>query len=87
MPDAFLLVPGTGGTKLLANGADIGYPVELQLRTMLLGYLDRPISDIVELLSMEHRAGQVAPVRTSLRPATEIVGGPVLPSCGSSGWS
>jgi len=78
MPDASLLVPGTGGTKLLANGDDIGYPVEVQLRTMLLGYLDRPITDIVELLSMEHRPGQVAPVLTSRRPATEIIGGPVL---------
>jgi pimeloyl-ACP methyl ester carboxylesterase len=80
MPNMSLLVPGTGGITLRDNrGNDLGYPVKMQIGVAtsgMVGGLSAP--DLVELLSMEHRPGQVAPVKTSLKPGTSVVPGHVL---------
>lgn len=78
MADRCCLVPGTGGNKLLANGADFGYPVLLQGAALLLARATGGIAPLVDLLSMEHADGQTAPVRTSLRPGTSVGPGRLL---------
>ncbi len=78
MADTTLLIPGTGGIKLLNNGADLGYPVMLQGQAFLLSQTGGGLGEIEPLLSMQHRPGQAAPVKTSLLPGVEVTPGPVL---------
>lgn len=78
MADTTLLIPGTGGLKLLRNGADLGYPVQLQGEAFLLSQAGSGLGEIEPLLSMQHRPGQRAPVKTSLLAGVEVSAGPVL---------
>ena len=79
MANATLLVPGTGGTTFVDNtGKDIGYPVKMRLGIASKGLLDKPLEEFVELLSMEHRPGQLEPVKSSLKPGTSQRPGHVL---------
>jgi pimeloyl-ACP methyl ester carboxylesterase len=68
MPNAQLLVPGTGGITLMDNaGKDLGSKLA-----------KLPSPDLLELLSMEHRPGQIAPAKTSLKPGVSIRPGHAL---------
>jgi hypothetical protein len=83
-----LLVPGTGGNKLLLDGADLGWPSVLAAQGRLagltgyaLGLDGLPISaaDLTSLLSMEFAdAASVKPTRTTLRAGSAITAGPLL---------
>ena len=80
MPNANLLVPDTGGITLMdSQGNDLGYPVKMRIGVATRGLvagLSAP--ELIELLSMEHAPGQIAPVRTSLKPGTSVRPGHVL---------
>lgn len=80
MPNANLLVPGTGGITLMdSQGNDLGYPVKMRIGVATRGLvagLSAP--ELIELLSMEHTPGQIAPARTSLKPGTSVRPGHVL---------
>jgi pimeloyl-ACP methyl ester carboxylesterase len=77
--NAKLLVPGTGGVTLLDNdGNDVGWPVLMRLRGIIRGVQGKDDEELVELMGMEHRPGQIAPVRTSLRAGTSLHPGHVL---------
>ncbi len=79
MPDLNLLVPGTGGTSLIDHtGADIGYPIRMRLGGATNGLLARGPDYYGRLLTMEHRPGQLAPVKTSALPGVMIRPGHVL---------
>ncbi|HEX7120635.1 MAG TPA: hypothetical protein VF212_17715 [Longimicrobiales bacterium] len=80
MPNRNLLVPGTGGITLMdSQGNDLGYPVKMRLGVATRGYIGGlSAPELVELLSMEHEPGQIAPVRTSLKPGISIRPGHVL---------
>lgn len=79
MADLNLLVPGTGGTTLVDNsGEDTGYPVRMRLGTASKGLLGLGAQEYLPLLSMEHRADQIAPVKTSLKPGVSLRPGHVL---------
>lgn len=79
MPNANLLVAGTGGITFVDNhGNDIGYPVKMKLGIASDGLLGRTAREYVPLLSMEHKAGQLAPVKTSLAPGISLRPGHVL---------
>jgi pimeloyl-ACP methyl ester carboxylesterase len=87
-----LLVPGTGGNKLLLNGDDIGWPGELTAagwiarRSLLsvgfeaLGAKYGTPESITSVLTMEYPADPQAllPTKTTLWPGGEIKPGPVL---------
>jgi pimeloyl-ACP methyl ester carboxylesterase len=78
MADRTLLVPGTQATNLLDQDGERVYNavrVNIGLTKKDLG---KDPTAWVRLLSMEHAPGQVAPLRTSLRPGTEIRTGSVL---------
>lgn len=79
MSNSNLLVPGTGGITLMTNdGEDIGWPVMMRLRGIIHGIQGKSRAELIELASMEHRPGQIAPVRTSLKPGTSLQPGHVL---------
>lgn len=79
MPNASILVPGTGGTTLMDNsGRDVGYPIKMKLGSASKGLLGLPAEAFRELLSMEHHPGQIAPAKTSLKPGTSLRPGHVL---------
>jgi len=79
MPNANLLVAGTGGITFDDNhGNDIGYPVVMKLGIASDGLLGRTAREYVPLLSMEHKTGQIAPVKTSLAPGISLHPGHVL---------
>lgn len=80
MPDSDLLVPGTGGITLMDNhGNDLGYPVKMRLGVLTRGFLaGLPAGELVELLSMHHEPGQIAPARSSLKPGVTIRPGHLL---------
>ncbi len=87
-----LLVPGTGGTKLLLDGDDIGWPGELTVAGWLakrsaltegfeaLGAKYGSSDNIQRVLSMEYAddAAIVVPTKTTLFPGGSITAGPVL---------
>ena len=76
MPNAGVLVPGTGGiTFRTSDGVDTGYPIGMKLSIELLG---KPPEYYQELLSMEHRPGQLAPVKTTLVPGSSLLPGMAL---------
>lgn len=87
MADSYLLVPGTSGTKLMLNGADIGWPVELTVNAWLAGMgfatglpsITRPADEIVDLLSMQFSDDDnvFQPVRSTLLDGT-CTPGPAL---------
>ncbi len=77
--NAKLLVPGTGGVTLLDNdGNDVGWPVLMRLRGIIRGVRGKSDEELVELMGMEHRPGQLAPAKTSLRRGTSLQPGHVL---------
>ena len=79
MANLNLLVPGTGGITLRDNnGKDVGWPVVMRLPNILRGLSGQSDQELLELISMEHRPGQFAPVKTSLRPGTSLSPGHVL---------
>jgi len=89
MLDSTLLVPGTSGCKLLANGADIGWPTELMGEAWLAGAtgisvefeklgLSFSTQQLTELLSMEFAAGSTVPTKTSLAAGKSIAPGDIL---------
>lgn len=78
MNGPILLVPGTGGTKLLKNGQSLGHPVVLNAKLWLLKSLGEDINQTVLDMSMRHEAGRAEPVRTTLADASEVTPGPVL---------
>ena len=74
MPNANLLIPGTGGITLRdSRGRDLGYPVHMRLGIAVDALLGIGPERLVELLSMEHRPGQWAPVKTTLVPGLSIL--------------
>lgn len=79
MANMNLLVPGTGGITLMNNlGEDLGYPVKMQIGVLSEGLLGLSADELIDLLSMDHRPGQLAPAKTSLKPGTSIRPGHVL---------
>lgn len=90
MPDRDLLIPGTSGCKLLANGEDIGWPAELTAEAWAAGSTGLALSfpalgvhfsqdEIVQMLSMEFaEPGSVVPTKTTLVPGSSIAPGPHL---------
>ncbi len=79
MPNANLLVPGTGGITLEdADGNDVGWPVLMRLKGVIRGVQGKSDEELVELLGMDHRPGQLAPVKTSLQPNVSLHPGRVL---------
>lgn len=79
MAGAHLLVPGTGGITLEdADGTDVGWPVLMRLKGIIRGVQGKSDEELVELLGMEHRPGQLAPVKTTLKANTSLHPGRVL---------
>ena len=79
MANRNLLVPGTGGITLIdSDGTDVGWPVLMRLRGIIRGVLGRSDDELFELMAMDHRPGQIAPVKTSLKPGTTLAPGWVL---------
>lgn len=79
MPNDFLLIPGTGGTRLKTDqGVDLGYPIRMKLGALTGGLVGKSPAELGRLLSMEHQPGQLAPVKSSLEPGISIVSGDVL---------
>jgi pimeloyl-ACP methyl ester carboxylesterase len=86
-----ILVPGTqatclsDGTRVVYNAVRIGLPL---IEEGIAGY---PRDQWVQLMSMEHAPGQLAPVRTSLLPGvglgpTTVVRSPYEPLGGQDMW-
>jgi hypothetical protein len=83
-----LLVPGTSGCKLLANGEDVGWPSGLTAEAWIAGATGFSIGidkarfsadDLVSLLSMEFAdPASSRPTKTSLANDTSIVPGEYL---------
>lgn len=79
MPNMNLLVPGTGGITLMNQlGEDLGYPVKMQIGVLSTGLRGLSADELIDLLSMDHRPGQLAPAKTSLKSGTSIRPGHVL---------
>ncbi len=79
MANMNLLVPGTGGITLMNQlGEDLGYPVKMEIGVLSEGLLGLSADELVALLSMDHRPGQLAPAKTSLQPGTSIRPGHAL---------
>jgi pimeloyl-ACP methyl ester carboxylesterase len=79
MANSNLLVPGTGGVTLIDNhGNDVGWPVLMRLKGVIRGIQGRSNDELTELLGMEHRPGQLAPAKTSLKPGVSLLPGHVL---------
>lgn len=79
MAGANLLIPGTGGITLEdADGTDVGWPVLMRLKGIIRGVRGRSDDELMELMGMEHRPGQLAPVKTSLKANTSLHPGRVL---------
>lgn len=79
MAGANLLIPGMGGITLEdADGNDVGWPVMMRLKGIIRGVQGKGNQELAELLGMEHRPGQLAPVKTSLSPNTSLHPGRIL---------
>lgn len=79
MANMSALVAGTGGITLMDNlGQDLGYPVKMQLGVLSKQLQNKAPDELLELLSMEHRPGQIAPAKTSLKSGVSIRPGHVL---------
>lgn len=79
MSNSQVLVAGTGGITLMDNsGSDLGYPVKMRLGVLSAKLAKLPAPELTELLSMEHRPGQIAPAKTSLKSGVSIRPGHVL---------
>jgi pimeloyl-ACP methyl ester carboxylesterase len=79
MANMNLLVPGTGGITLMnQRGEDLGYPVKMAIGVLSEGLLGLSADELVALLSMDHRPGQLAPAKTSLKPGISIRPGHAL---------
>jgi len=79
MPDSNLLVPGTGGITLIdSDGNDVGWPVLMRIKGIIRGVQGKDDDELVELMGMEHRPGQLAPTKTSLKPDVALHPGHVL---------
>jgi pimeloyl-ACP methyl ester carboxylesterase len=73
MPDRTLLIPGTGGTQLWKNGVSLGHPKVLNAKLWLFNTIGMDVEQTVADMSMEHRPGQIAPVKSTLADASEVV--------------
>src|SRR5215471_21095688 len=78
MADSTLLIPGTQATNLLDQDGDRVYNAVRVNLGLVKKDLGRDPAEWVRILSMEHTPGQLAPVRTSLRPGSEVRTGSVL---------
>jgi len=78
MGDRTLLVPGTQATNLLNQDGGRVYNVVRVNIGLTRKDMGKDPATWVDLLSMEHAPGQLAPVRTSLRPGTQVRTGSVL---------
>ena len=78
MADRTLLVPGTQATNLLDQDGDRVYNAIRVNVGLVKKDLGKDPTAWVRILSMEHAPGQLAPVRTSLQPGTEVRTGSVL---------
>ena len=78
MANRTLLVPGTQATNLLDQDGGRVYNVVRVNVGLTKKDLGKDPAAWVKLLSMEHAPGRLAPVRTSLRPRTQIRTGSVL---------
>src|SRR3954471_11193817 len=69
MANSSVLVPGTGGITLMdTNGNDLGYPAVMRIGVATGGLVGRTAAELVDLLSLAHVPGQIAPAKTSLVP-------------------
>lgn len=79
MANMSALVAGTGGITLMDNfGKDLGYPIKMRLGVLSKQLQGKTPDELLELLSMEHRPGQIAPAKTSLKSGVSIRPGHVL---------
>ncbi len=79
MANMNLLIPGTGGITLMNQlGQDLGYPVKMAIGVLSKGLLGLSADELVALLSMDHRPGQLAAAKTSLAPGVSIRPGHAL---------
>jgi len=86
--DRNLLVPGTGGCRLMLDGEDLGWPGYPLVDAWTAGAtgigsglfdLSRSPEELVEILSMEHGDPEsTAPTRLTLRNGSKLVPGPVI---------
>jgi pimeloyl-ACP methyl ester carboxylesterase len=77
MADRTLLVPGTQATNLLDQHGNRVYNVVRVNIGLTRKDLGKDPAAWVPVLSMEHAPGQLAPVKTSLRPGTQVRTGSV----------
>ncbi len=76
---AALLVPGTGAITLLdQHDNDVGWPVLMRLKGVIRGLRGQSDDELFELMAMEHRAGQAAPAKSSLKPGVTLRPGSLL---------
>ncbi|MGF1451855.1 MAG: hypothetical protein ACFB21_07270 [Opitutales bacterium] len=69
-----LFVAGTGCAALKNNlGHDLGIPMDLRTTLGNISQFARGADEFLDVVSMEHRPGQWAPVKTSLMPGRSIV--------------
>ncbi len=78
MADRKILVPGTGGTKLLKNGESLGHPKLLNAKLWLFKKVGADVEQTVLDMSMKHKPGQPSPERTTLAPNAEVTPGELL---------
>jgi pimeloyl-ACP methyl ester carboxylesterase len=79
MSNSHVLVAGTGGITLMdETGSDLGYPVRMRIGVLSAKLAKLPAPELTELLSMEHRPGQIEPAKTSLKAGVSIRPGHVL---------
>jgi pimeloyl-ACP methyl ester carboxylesterase len=78
MADRTLLVPGTQTTNLLDQDGDRVYNAVRVNVGLVKKDLNKDPTEWVKVLGMEHTPDQLAPVRTSLRPGTQVRTGSVL---------
>jgi len=90
LAEGHLLIPGTGGCRLLVNGADAARQVAFQVTRWIAGddmfvrlstHLGMSSAQVARLLSMRHAAdsSRWPAVQTSLMPDTIVSAGSALP--------
>lgn len=73
-----LLVPGTGGCKLMMDKKSIGHPAVLNAKVWLINTAGGSLDGLEKQLSMEHTVGIAKPTKTCLLPGKDIVPGDAL---------
>ena len=73
MPDPVLIIPGTQASTLVdQNGRTVYNAVQVGVPLFPKSLGGRPKSEWVQLMSMEHEPGEIAPVKSSLEPGTSL---------------